>query len=276
MTRSNDPPRLVDVADSPRPLVDALARAAADLPSTDQLQEIATGLGPELLGGAAQGGPRSGEQRRRSLGPRVARRAAVFKLLLAAVVGAAGTGSLVWRAHSRRDEPPKSGAVVQPRSAPPDTSAAVRPEPEREPSAPALELPAPKPPRDPAPLRAESTRSTGNESPEPATSSRLPTGAAAFPDTEDTSEVAILNRAQRIVARDPAGALSLAEDHARRFPSGALAQEREFIAIEALLGLGRRAEASARAAQFRAAFPGSAHARRLDLLLGDAPGNASP
>jgi hypothetical protein len=46
-----------------------------------------------------------------------------------------------------------------------------------------------------------------------------------------------------------------------------LVQEREMIAIEALLKTGNRAEANARASSFRSQFPASSHIRRLDTLL---------
>ncbi|MET0792442.1 MAG: hypothetical protein ABW061_13055, partial [Polyangiaceae bacterium] len=65
-----------------------------------------------------------------------------------------------------------------------------------------------------------------------------------------------------------AAALVLAAEHAREFPAGVLTQEREVIAIDALLRLGRRSEAEARAASFHRQFPASAHGRRVDVLLG--------
>lgn len=52
-------------------------------------------------------------------------------------------------------------------------------------------------------------------------------------------------------------ALAACAEHARRFPSGQLAEERESIAIRALMELGRKAEAVARATEFRARFPES-------------------
>ena len=52
----------------------------------------------------------------------------------------------------------------------------------------------------------------------------------------------------------PTKSLALADEHAARFPAGVLAQEREVIAIEALVRLGRMKEARARAQRlFRAA-----------------------
>ena len=81
------------------------------------------------------------------------------------------------------------------------------------------------------------------------------------------TEVALLARAQAALASSPRTALDLVSVHARRFGAGALAQERETIAIAALLRLGRRNEAEARAEAFRSAFPTSAYTRRIDVLL---------
>jgi hypothetical protein len=78
------------------------------------------------------------------------------------------------------------------------------------------------------------------------------------------SEASLLERARRALTSAPATALALANQHAARFPHGALAQEREVIAIEALRRLGRSAEADRRAAAFAQAFPGSAHQRMVE------------
>jgi hypothetical protein len=61
----------------------------------------------------------------------------------------------------------------------------------------------------------------------------------------------------------PREALDLAEQHARQFPAGQLAEEREVVAIEALLALGRTDEARTRTARFRARFPESPEGARL-------------
>jgi hypothetical protein len=88
------------------------------------------------------------------------------------------------------------------------------------------------------------------------------------PATE--SELALLRRAQTELRVAPARALLLADEHAARFAGGALDQEREVIAIDALLRLGRRGEATARAERFRQKYPRSAHERRIDVLLASA------
>jgi hypothetical protein len=81
------------------------------------------------------------------------------------------------------------------------------------------------------------------------------------------TEIELIDRAQRVLAEQPAVARQWIEEHARRFPGGTFAQEREAIAIEALVGEGRLVEANARAAQFRSKFPESAYLRRVDAVL---------
>jgi hypothetical protein len=91
------------------------------------------------------------------------------------------------------------------------------------------------------------------------------TRAAPLP----TTEVTLLQDAQDALRSMPAFALSLADQHAARFPAGALSQEREVIAIEALVNLGRMDEARARAARLFRSAPGTAYRPRVETLLGD-------
>ena len=76
-----------------------------------------------------------------------------------------------------------------------------------------------------------------------------------------------MQRAERLLDADPAAALRLTDERRRRFPTGALNQEAEVVAIDALLRLGRRADATARARSFEAAHAGSLHARRIKHLM---------
>ena len=73
----------------------------------------------------------------------------------------------------------------------------------------------------------------------------------------------MLRRAQAALATQPARALALTSEHQRRFRSGALAEEREALAIEALSRLGRAQEAQRRAALFQRKYPHSVHASRV-------------
>jgi hypothetical protein len=85
--------------------------------------------------------------------------------------------------------------------------------------------------------------------------------------TPQPTEADLLGSAQRALATSPGRALSLAGEHARRFPGGLLSQEREVLAIEALSRLGRTAEAKARAQRFLRTFPRSAHRTKVLNLV---------
>lgn len=92
--------------------------------------------------------------------------------------------------------------------------------------------------------------------------------ASARPSGSPEAEMALLKSAQDALGQSPSEALARCEEHAKAYPGGALSEEREVLAVDALLRLGRRDEAEARATRFRAAHPGSAYVRRLDTLLG--------
>ena len=91
-------------------------------------------------------------------------------------------------------------------------------------------------------------------------------GSVTATETATETEVHLLQRAQSALGGSPASALALTDEHARRFAGGALAQEREFIAVSALLALGRGPEARARAARLIERFPGTAYRGRLESL----------
>ena len=90
---------------------------------------------------------------------------------------------------------------------------------------------------------------------------------AQSPTIDTETEIQLLQRAQDALGRGPAQALDLINRHAARFPGSILGQEREVIAIDALVRLGRVGEARARAAAFASRFPTSAHLRRLAALV---------
>jgi hypothetical protein len=101
----------------------------------------------------------------------------------------------------------------------------------------------------------------------PAAAPALATGSPADP----AAELALLEQAQLAIDRDPARALALAERHRARFARGQFAQEREMLAIDALLRLKRVPEARRRAAAFERANPNSSHLPRLRDRLQAAP-----
>jgi len=81
----------------------------------------------------------------------------------------------------------------------------------------------------------------------------------------------MLEEARAALDRSPAEALARLDAYAAAFPSGALAPERELMAIEALGRLGRSADARKRGETFLAAHPGSMVAERVRATLATLP-----
>jgi len=97
-----------------------------------------------------------------------------------------------------------------------------------------------------------------------------PPSAVAEPAREAGSlhsEARLLAQARAQLTTDPRATLGACEQHQREFSRGVLSQEREVLAVEALVRLGRTAEAQARVARFRAKFSGSPHLPRLEALV---------
>ena len=79
-----------------------------------------------------------------------------------------------------------------------------------------------------------------------------------------SAELALVRAAQAALdGRDPARALALLHRHARRFPLGALAEERDAALVDALCGVGRKAAARSAAASFAARYASSPRAQRV-------------
>ena len=80
----------------------------------------------------------------------------------------------------------------------------------------------------------------------------------------------LLGKAQQaLLSSDARTALALAESHQQRFPAGALTEEREAIAIEALIVLDGSSsnDARLRFEKFRTTYPRSGYRQRLDRLV---------
>lgn len=90
-------------------------------------------------------------------------------------------------------------------------------------------------------------------------------GTAQHAASDLARERALLDAARASAARgEPADALAQVARHRQQFPRGRLSEEREALAIRALLSLGRRREAGVRMNAFRAAFPNSFLAPALE------------
>jgi hypothetical protein len=197
-------------------------------------------------------------------------------VLSGALVGAAlgvlvaGAG-LFWDAQ-RAPTPgaPRAAPTVLAAPARPPVAAAPPPAP---PVATASPASAPRPavsaPSAAPPASAASSSAQSLPEPEPERAPP-PSGATASapPLGDPETEAHLLQRAQDALGASPAQALALTAEHAARFGGGALAQEREVVAVQALFKLGRAEAARVRAAAFLESWPRSAHRRRIEGLLG--------
>jgi hypothetical protein len=176
-----------------------------------------------------------------------------------AAVTTASVGTAVYVAETRPEKTETVQVVAPPAAKPmavptaitaPIASAAPVVEPEEEEPAPVVVV---KPAiAKPAPMGAEA--------------------ASAKPVDTLRQELGLVEDARRaLAAGDPSIALRHVDDHARRFPSGAFAVERDVIRIDALAAAGRRDEAASRARDFLARHPGSAQARRIATMTEQNP-----
>jgi hypothetical protein len=243
MTRPSDPPRWLESSDCDLSAAQrrALTAYAERGPSEAQRDALFRRLAQ------AEGGPvRHDALRTRWLWPAVA-----SAVLLAA---AAYLLSSWPRSAERSADPAKVSA--------PAGSGLVRPAPSAPSSALRVRTTAPEP-RDVVSADAGVVREVGARRRSKGSASRV----RPAPSADPSEELALLVPARRLLAVDAARALVLADQHAARFPLGAFAEERDFLRIEALLRLGRRAEAEGRAKAFRGAHAGSAYLERIALLL---------
>lgn len=146
-------------------------------------------------------------------------------------------------------EPAPSGAIE-----PPDDIGATAPPPSR---ADAVETP---------PAGALSQRRAAGASPA-ARRAEPPAGRSVGESEPQLDESALLDRARAQLASDPAAALAATARHARHFPRGLLVEEREVIAVDALMRLGRSETARARARRFTLAHPRSVYRARVEALV---------
>jgi len=242
MTSDRDPPRLLDRDSGLDPRLRVLLQAGRDeLPSAARLEAMAArvdaacGL-PQLERPHAEPPP-AGASAGLSL-PSLA------GLTVAMVVA---TGALWW-------------ATAPGRWA---TEPAPKPLPAASPPAPVPVVPPPSQPSsaegaEPLPREVEPAAPPGD--------SPMRERASGAAPADPLAELGLLDEAQRALETDPARALARAEVHRRRFPGGQYAQEREVIAIEALLELERFAAAEQRVRAFLRRFPASSHAVRVSRL----------
>lgn len=272
VTPGVDPPRMVDDSESPESLRAALAAARDDLPDGARIAAIAARLGPLLgpPGGGGSGGDGGGEP---APSPPVDVSAIPglvqggfwkVALVVAACAGAIVATSVAFRPSS--EVAPREGPSAETTSAAPARASTDTPTSAAEP------MPAPVPDTSaslPRPRREPPVRT-----PTEASRHEPPVVAPVVmtePPPDPARELALIRDAQAALRSSPSRALELTEEHRRTFGSGPLSQEREVIAIDALVRMGSMDAARRRADGFRARYPSSAYVRRIDVLVPPAP-----
>lgn len=243
---SEDPPRWTTGDEAPEPLRRLLATSRAEFGTPGQLDALALSLSRAL-------GPSAG------LGadalPQPASRpwlsVAHLRALSVATVFA-GAGALWWALRPAHVAAPPSAQSPAPALTAPAAPVPQLQLPTASPTVPAL------PAADPAAEPKPSVSSVPLET-EPSTRAQPRARQSLGP-----SEAALLERARAALREHPEQALALTREHQRRYPHGALREEREVIAIEALQRLGKHRAASDEAGGFGKRYRNSVHRERLE------------
>ncbi len=249
----SDPHHILHSESQASPLLRSLVRAHRDGDPTEQEVErltlrVAPLLSPPAIGGLAAGGTTA-----YGAGKFLTSVAPWF----AAGMVAGGVGASIATVGQDTPSPqPTKAARSQPVGAP---------KPRTRPAPPVAAEPArraaPRSPLAPLPAAPIPSSVIDSDVSTPAAPGRPPT--ARFPESESE----LLMRAQKALASgDATLALSLTQRHTR-FPRAVMGQERERIAIEALIRLGRQQEARARARRFAKSYPKSGYLPRVRELL---------
>lgn len=235
MSETNPPPEEL------RTVIEAMR---GDRLSDDRVARLAARLAP-MMGPPGGGGSGAGGADGAGASSAGVSRAAVGgKVVVASVLGLGALIGALWLFSVRRSETPTAAI---PATATTSASASVS------------EVPVPG-------SSASDSATLSVAAPTASSSSKPHVMVKPQPASDPVAEEEILGRARAALAGNPGQALAHTEQHAAKFPSGMLTQEREQIAIGALLGLGRRPEAVARARRFATAWPRSPYVVRLRTL----------
>jgi hypothetical protein len=168
-----------------------------------------------------------------------------------ALGGVAGAGLVVLVRPPQEPAPPRIVYIDRPAAPPPSAT------PPSEPPAIAVDdLPA-----------APTGRSGSGGVPAPVASP-----ASRGAQSQLAAERQLLDRARGALEQeDGAAALATIAEHERKYPDGILVQEREAMAVRALLLLGRAPEARARADRFKSRFPDSVLLPSIEAAVGQVP-----
>ncbi|MBK8257203.1 MAG: hypothetical protein IPK82_31585 [Polyangiaceae bacterium] len=265
MTPERDPPRLSqEHSEMGRFLREAAGQAREDLPNPEALKRIFSQL---PSGGSASGGT-GGEAHKTTHGhsPTVAAHSGVGGS--AAVGGLAGlvVCGVLWLSTPAWLDEPKPVQTSPSAVASALSSPTLSVSPER------TELSG----QDKLAPVDKAHGQVANGASKPVSTGEIPIAAPSETSTSSAdapaqepgeSEASLLARAQGQIQLNGNAALALCEEHRVKFPKGVLGQEREVIAISALVALGRVPEARARAKVMITANPNSAYVRRLSVIV---------
>ena len=199
------------------------------------------------------------------------------KLLLSlAVVSAIGAGTA-----SYIDSTPRSASRAAPAEMATTTPTTARTAPVKAPAAVAKPSSVPESAIDVAPTiptPAETALAVPTPTATHAAAAAAPATATATPAPASSvsAELTLLRDAHAALqSGNAARAVALLDEHARRFPAGALGEERDAARIFALCALGRASEARVASDRFLAGFPRSPHAARVRSSCGGTTSSAT-
>jgi hypothetical protein len=235
MKRMRDPRRLTDAGSSALPeLAAAIRELRAQRCTPGQVAALTRAL-------AERTGPPDAPSRNGSLG-------AAVKYSLGGLVLVLGVGAAWQLQHSGPGIAARRTDPVAPAPEPKAIAASVR-------SAVAPSGASPPELAERAAVQSATARRVARKDPRPA--------ATAAPE----QELALLRRSHAALETDAGAALALAQEHERLYANGMFAQERELLAIEALLRLGKTPAALDRAQRFIERYPESPHSLRVRAVL---------
>jgi hypothetical protein len=241
----------------------AIGAAREQWPDRDALARVREGVAAAVGSPAPVSGSAQARILRRSLRGAWLRGGGSLALVLAA-----GYGALRLHAGVAPEPALVVGAPVVHAQAAATTVAPVQQEPLA-----AVVTPQPPEPELAAPQKVEPRRKV------PRLHLRAPAvvhaAAESAAPSDPEAELALLRRALAALQAHPKQSLDLVAEHERLYAQGIFGQEREVIAIDALLALQQTSAAEARARAFLARYPRSAHAPRIRTLLGGDTANGS-
>jgi hypothetical protein len=278
MSFTTDPPRLSEQLAGAGLLRQGLIAARHEGPTEQQLRALERGIAAGLVAAAVVAPVAAAST---ATGAASWLSATATKVVLVLVGGAtlAGGAAVISHALARRSDHRSSTPVTETASPRRNVIATPRLETPAEVPAPMPEVQtAPSPvevgPYPPLPVRRSPVAGRGasfarvDRKADPREHADTPLPPQPAPATSRLDdETTLLDRANASLPDRPRQALALALEHARRFADSEIAEERELIAIRALIGLGQAEQARDRTKRFLRAYPQSAYRARLAQLV---------